>query len=143
MNQKDCDERQKAIRNGAFRHGLIFTLCVVLADGFLADCGIQLAEGIWGRMLLVAAAITVVYQEMLWRDAIDYDDVRMLRFCSFLGIVGMVLMLWGIVDLVGKGMGTADFVLPKQISELLAAICWTSIGVTFWIRRFLDKKSIE
>lgn len=141
MNLNDCDERQKAIRNGAFRHGLIFTLCVVLVDAFFVDNGMPLAEGMWGHMLLVAAAFAVVWQEMLWRDAIDYDDRSEMRFCSIFGIFGVILLVWGIVEIIGKGAGSGAFVLSKRVSELLAAICWASVGVVYWIRRICYRKA--
>ena len=135
MNREELELNRSKLQNRIYLHMLIFIFIVILIDAFAVDNGIRLIEGMWGHVLFVAVIITLLYQEMIFRSLIEYDDRRTLRLFTFLGVMGVILFIWGIVDIMINGFIPGDFIVSKKIAELLTAVCWCSIGLAYWVQR--------
>lgn len=132
----NMDERQLFIRGEAFKHGLLFMGIFVVVDAFLVDHHIHLVEGMWGNILLLALTSCVIYTEMIFRNAISYEDKRSVRLLSFLGCVGLILLVWGMIDILCDGIFLSnDYIIPKNIAELAMSVLWLWLGISFWVRK--------
>ena len=135
MNREELELNRSKLQNRIYMHMLIFIFIVIMVDAFAVDSGVHLIEGMWGHVLFVAAIFTLLYQEMIFRSLIEYEDRRNLRLCTFLGIMGVLLLVWGIVDILRNGASTGDFIVPKKVAEVMTAVCWCSIGAAYWVKR--------
>lgn len=141
MNEKECSESKAAIQNKIYRHCLFIVGFVVLIDAFCVDNQIYLAEGMWGHILLIVFTCTLLYAEGLLKGVIDFQENGVKRVCIFFGLIGFTLTIWGIIDIIIKGTGFGNFLLPKTIAEVLTALCWLSIGIIYWYKIQKHKKA--
>lgn len=141
MNKKhDFDERQLFIRGEAFKHGLLFMMIAILIDAMLKDNNIILSEGMWGNILLIVFTTAIIYTEMIFRNAINYDDKRMNLFLVLLGFVGLLLLILGIIGAVGsKTSSNQNYIISKRIADIIMASLWIWIGIASYIKRHTTK----
>jgi ABC-type sugar transport system permease subunit len=140
--KKNCnfDERQLFIRGEAFKHGLIVMGLATLIDAFLKDNNIILVEGMWGNILMIAFTIAFIYTEMIFRNAINYDDKRMNRFFILLGCCALLILNLAIRSVVRDGIViNHSCILSKGIADLIMAILWLWIGIAFCIKKHNTK----
>ena len=137
----EMDERQMFLRGKAFFHALIIAVILIFADGFFRDDGINLVQGMWGNNLLVVLITAVIFTELLLKNAFDFDSRRGMAVLTLLGVVGGVLLVWGVGDVLRDGFGFgAGYLIPKSIAELAMAAGWLWIGVLYWVKVGRAKK---
>lgn len=136
----NLDERQLFIRGEAFKHGLFFMGLAILIDALLKDNNIILVEGMWGNILLIVFTTTIIYTEMIFRNAINYDDKRMSLVLLLLGCLGLLLLIWGAIDFASAGTVTdKSYIISKRIADLIMAFLWTWIGIAAYIKKHDSK----
>ena len=57
--RNDLDERQLLQRGDVLQHGIILFIVLLLANAFLKEGGIVLAEGRWENLLIIWSVITL------------------------------------------------------------------------------------
>jgi uncharacterized membrane protein len=136
----DLDERQLFIRGEAFKHGLLFMGLVILIDACLKDNNIILVEGMWGNILLIVATSTIIYTEMIFRNAINYEDKRMSFVLMLLGCVGLVLLIYGTIELLrAENPTNKSYFISKPIADLIMALLWFWIGSASLLKKHATK----
>lgn len=89
-NYKNLDERQLLQRGNVFQHTMVLLFVLLLADGFLREEGVILAEGMWQNILILWVSFTLCFCEFIIRE-INPMGKTMSAFYTFLGIAGAFL----------------------------------------------------
>lgn len=89
-NSKNLDERQLLQRGNVFQHTMLLLFILLMADGFLREEGVVLAEGMWQNILILWVSFTLCFCEFIIRE-INPMGKTMSVFYTFLGIAGAFL----------------------------------------------------
>lgn len=141
MRNCDLDERQLWLRGEAFKHGFVLMGALVLIDAFLKSdiitpTGITLVEGMWGNILIIVLTTGFCMLEMILRGAMDLEVGANYRMILFLGIVGGVLIIWGLVDVFIKHeVLFTQTSLSERGAQFLMDFMWFSVGITGIIKK--------
>lgn len=130
------DERQLLLRGNALKHGFILIVILLLIDAFLKDLGIVLIEGMWGNILIIVISSCVCLNEMVINDSMNIEEKSERMLVLLLGIGGLILFVWGIIDLVIRPSKIIlKGSLSKQGAEMFMAIAWSSVLITYLFKR--------
>lgn len=88
---KNLDERQLLQRGNVFQHTMILLFILLLADGFLREEGVILAEGMWQNLLILWISFTLCFCEFIIREITPMGNA-MGVFYTMIGAVGAFLL---------------------------------------------------
>ncbi len=86
-NCKNLDERQLLQRGNVFQHTMLLLFILLLAEGFLREEGVILAEGMCSNLLILWVSFTLCFCEFIIREISPLGSA-MSVFYTFLGIAG-------------------------------------------------------
>lgn len=130
------DERQLLLRGNALKHVFILVIILLLVDAFLKDLEIVLVKGIWANILIIVISSCVCLNEMIINDSMNIEEKSERILVLLIGIGGLILFVWGIVDFViNPSKIILEGSLSKQGIEMLMAIAWSSILITYLLKK--------
>lgn len=142
MNNR-LDERQLYMRGTTFRNGFVILVIYLLFEAFLQSNEVNLVQGMWGNILIVVIVSAYCAIDMLLREVVDLENRFNQIPYGFLGVVGLVIFVLGLVGLVtGQDNFIANNSLSEQGARFLISVAWTLVGATwlFKMRKIRDSQ---
>lgn len=137
------DERQLLLRGNVFQHVVIVLMVLLIGNGFLKDCGIIWAEGMWENILIFWAGAGVGMVEFILRDITPAGSRQNLLYI-FEGVCGTVLLVLGGTHVLVQGQPLVrDGILTALAAELLSAAAMVAIFLVFFIKRIHDRRGTD
>lgn len=144
MNKRGLDERQLWIRGDIFKHGFFLMSGLLILYAMLSDMRLFQIEGMWSYIVIMMISFSVCIIEKICRDAYDTSDKRMTFLISAMGVLGLIELITGIVDLVSEGDSImVNSTLSQEGVFLLESIILISIFCVFIVKRIISKRKIE
>lgn len=138
------DERQLYLRGNAFRNGFTLMILLLFVDAFLKSSGITLVEGMWSNILIIIIPSAFCIVQMITNDTFDLDDKSTIFFLKLLGVLGVILFIWGIIGYFVQGDSLmVNHSLSEKGAFLVMDIGWMSIGIAYLIKARKSKKLDE
>jgi len=136
----DLDERQLLLRGNVYQHSLALVLALLLINGFLKDCGITWAQGMWENILIFWAGAGLGMAEFILRD-INPRNRRMDILYITMGICSVVLLVLGAINVFAERRSLMeDGMLNHLGAGLIQAVVMLGLGVLFLGKRVYDKR---
>lgn len=141
MIKDKFDERQLYLRGNAFKHGFIFLASLLFLSAFVKSVILDnesavFVEGAWGNILIVVISAAVCMIELIVRDAMDYENSYNNFIIYVLGILGFVLIIWGIIDLaISKGGIFSGYTLTGEGAKLIMNLIWIIVAVIYAFKK--------
>lgn len=137
------DERQLLQRGNVFQHVVIVLMALLIGNGFLKDCGITWAEGMWENILIFWAGAGVGMVEFILRDITPAGSRQNLLYI-FEGVCGTVLLVLGGTHVLVQGQPLVrDGILTALAAELLSAAAMVAIFLVFFVKRIHDRRGTD
>lgn len=126
------DERQLWLRGQVFKHSLLFMGALLLLDILLGQFGLSLASDRgWGHVLVIALTTAFCWDDLILREAVNFDDKSTRSCCMILGAVGLFLLVWGCVHVLLGAAVLDGHALSEEGVRMVMALGWLSVGVCY------------
>lgn len=98
----------------------------------MKSVGINFVEGMWGNILIIVGASAYCMIDMILRGVTDLEQKANRIFYGILGVLGLVLLIWGIAELV---INDYSLISGRSLSEhgarLLINSAWVLVGAAY------------
>ena len=136
------DERQLKNRGDCYCISFFFLLICLLVDGVIRNmldydwCNYFVGVFTWGMLSIGVFAILAI-----WKDAYTSEGENKLRFSIFLGIVGMIDCIVGIISVIQN-----EFVVDGKVTvsfiNLFGGVVLLVTAVNLFVKFKIDKRKV-
>ncbi|MBD5390785.1 hypothetical protein HDR67_02130 [bacterium] len=136
------DERQLKNRGDCYCISFFFLLICLLVDGVIRNmlnydwCNYFVGVFTWGMLSIGVFAIMAI-----WKDAYTSEGENKLRFSIFLGIVGMIDFIVGILSCIRNGL-IVEGQVEVSFINLLGGMVLLATAVNLFIKYKIDKRKV-
>lgn len=136
------DERQLKNRGDCYCISFFFLLICLLVDGVIRNmlnydwCNYFVGVFTWGMLSIGVFAIMAI-----WKDAYTSEGENKLRFSIFLGIVGMIDFIVGIISCIRNGL-VVEGQVEVSFINLLGGMVLLATAINLFIKYKIDKRKV-
>ena len=140
--QTQFDERQLKSRGSCFCVSFFFLLICLLIDGIVRNIldydwsNYLVGVFTWGMLSIGVFAILAI-----WKDAYTSEGENKLRLSIFLGIVGLIDSIVGIISVIQNEF-VADGKVTVSFINLLGGVVLLVTAVNLFVKYKIDKKKV-
>lgn len=140
LNKTSLDERQLWLRGNVFKHGFVFLLAALAAQGICKACGVTWAQGAGEQILILWGAIALCWWEFIFRG-IDPMGRSQKGFFFAMGLCGVCIVILELASLAtGRSALVEEGMLTTTGSLGLSGCLMASVLLAHLIKTAWDKR---
>lgn len=133
MNQDTIAKKQLKARVDALLHGILLMSLLLMADTYLRTRSYILIDGIWDNTFIIIAAFTIVFLEMILKNAFNLKDPVWTALAAAMGIsslgvfINQAYLIFFSKDsffLITESISSSGFFLISSVFGMAVAICF-------------------
>ncbi len=139
LNKTSLDERQLWLRGNVFKHGFVFLLAALAAQGICKALGVTWAQGPGEQILILWGAVALCWWEFILRG-IDPMGRSQKTFFFAMGLCGVFIVLMELASLAaGRGALVEEGQLTMTATLGLSGCLMASVLGVYLAKRAWDK----